>query len=178
MHSDELCLCLDIDKRSLFSSALATKYLFRDKANVVHHHHNMKDGLLAIFNLIKAKTNLPIYALFQHPSPTGGKVSRDAIANATVHCVDALLGSVIEGIHYVHDFNTKGQICWKGNELQNTCLSKCALSQRKNLIISPARVVCTADSTFVDHPILGNVPRCGWAQFKKGDEIAFSITSK
>lgn len=175
MHSNDLCLCLDIDKRSLFSSALATKYLFRGKGNVIHHHHNMKDGLMGILKCIKTKTSLPIHVLFQHPSPTGGTESREAIAYATAECAQAMLDHIIDSIHYVHDFNTCGKTCWKENELQRACLAKCKPSQRSLLCISTPTVVCEPDSTRVDHPLFGAVPRCGWAIMKKGYEIAFSI---
>ena len=176
MHSKELCLCLDTDKRSLFSSALATKYLLRGKGNVLHHHHNMKDGLLPILKSIKAKTSLPIHVLFQHPSPTGGKESRDDIASATLACASAVTDHIIESICYVYDYNTSGKTCWKDNEFQNTCLSKCSPNQRRALCISTAKVVCDIGSTSVNHPVLEFVQRCGWALMKKGCEIPFSIT--
>jgi len=45
MHSSDLHVCIDIDKRALFCAKFAMSYLFRKKGNVIIQHYNIKEGL-------------------------------------------------------------------------------------------------------------------------------------
>lgn len=171
-------MCLDIDKRALFSSAFARNYLHPStaKANVIPYYHNMNEGLLPLLSALRGKTSLPIHVLFQHPSPTGGKLSREAIALASRDCAAALVDGVADSIHFVYDYNSRGKTCWKDLELRSLCSSKLHKMQKDDVQITEATIIAEADSDIVSHPILGSVPRCGWAKMKRGCEKSFSIT--
>ncbi len=45
MHSWDLHVCLDIDKRALFCAKFAMRYPFRKKGNAILQHYNMNEGL-------------------------------------------------------------------------------------------------------------------------------------
>ncbi len=45
MHSSNLHICLNINKRTLFCTKFAMKYLFRKKSHLILQHYNMKEGL-------------------------------------------------------------------------------------------------------------------------------------
>jgi hypothetical protein len=65
---------------------------------------------------------LPIIVLFQHPSPSPEKSSRNAIATASKDCMHALVSCYIEKIHYVFDYNPSKNT-WSGDKLQALSLS-------------------------------------------------------
>jgi hypothetical protein len=52
MHSNNLYVCLDIDKRALYSVKFAMKYLFRKKSNIIVQHYNIKEGLSFLLHKI------------------------------------------------------------------------------------------------------------------------------
>jgi hypothetical protein len=52
MHSCDLHICLDIDKRALFGAKFAISYLFRKKGNMIFQHYNMNKGLSNIVTQI------------------------------------------------------------------------------------------------------------------------------
>ncbi len=52
MHSDNLYVCLNIDKRTLYCAKFAMKYLFRKKSNVIVQHFNIKEGLSFLLHKI------------------------------------------------------------------------------------------------------------------------------
>ncbi len=35
--SEDLCICMDVDKQALFSSLFALRYMYRKKANIINH---------------------------------------------------------------------------------------------------------------------------------------------
>jgi hypothetical protein len=45
IHSSDLHVCIDINKRALFCAKFAMSYLFRKKGNVIIQHYNIKEGL-------------------------------------------------------------------------------------------------------------------------------------
>ncbi len=71
LHSEEMCICLDVDKKSFYSSHFALKILLSKKANnIIFHKHDMSVGLYSLLQVIKKSTALPLVILFQHPFPT------------------------------------------------------------------------------------------------------------
>jgi hypothetical protein len=81
MHSNNLYVCLDIDKRALYCAKFAMKYLFRKKSNVIVQHYNIKEGLLFLLHKIHRhiKSYVGIVVLFQHPSPRNNPVVWDVL---------------------------------------------------------------------------------------------------
>ncbi len=59
MHSSDLHVCIDIDKRALFCAKFAESYLFRKKGNVIIQHNNINKGLSHILKKSK-KGCLPL----------------------------------------------------------------------------------------------------------------------
>jgi hypothetical protein len=67
---DDLCLCLDIDKKSLFEIFFYRKYRLRQPPNVIASFNNMGIGIHHLLTSKGNSTHLPGVVLFQHPSPT------------------------------------------------------------------------------------------------------------
>jgi hypothetical protein len=71
MHSCDLHICLDMDKRALFCAKFAISYLFRKKDNTILLHYTMNKGLSNIVTQIQEKlTAVKLIVLFQHPNPS------------------------------------------------------------------------------------------------------------
>jgi hypothetical protein len=75
MHSCNLYICLDIDKRALFCAKFSMRYLFRKKGNIILQHYNMNKGLSTILTQIQEKlTTVELIVLFQHPNPSEKRI--------------------------------------------------------------------------------------------------------
>ena len=154
--SDDLCVCFDNDKRSLYASAISYKYLHPKKSNVIFHYHNMASGLLNILQAIKLRTNLPIVVLFQHPSPTGGRLSREAIASASMDCMLAMASRFVDCVHYVYDHHdVPSKTFWRDNSLRSLCTSKCNNETTNLLSVGQIHTICKPEQDKFAHPVFG-----------------------
>lgn len=173
MQSNDLCVCFDINKRSLYASKFAEQYMSSRKGNVLYHYHNMQHGLFALLRDIRHRVNMPVDVLFQHPCPTG---DNNSIAFASKDCIQALLQDAVNSIHFVYDTHLSNRkTFWKGNQLQHLSLAKCADLSDLLTVTEPV-IISEANECTVKHPVFGSVQRSGWALMKKGSEMAFSIT--
>jgi hypothetical protein len=102
LHSDDMCICLDVDKRSFFSAYFALKFLCPNKyKRLVFHRHDMSVGLYSLIKQLRNSTALPLVILFQHPSPT---MNHHKLSIVSHDCYRALLSdNVVESVHYVYD---------------------------------------------------------------------------
>eukprot|EP00804_Cyclotella_cryptica_P023294 CCRYP_000465-RA/>CCRYP_000465-RA protein AED:0.00 eAED:0.00 QI:492/1/1/1/0/0/2/21/294 len=171
-----LCICLDTNKKSLFASKFIYKYSPQPKgSNVLLHYFDMSKGLLQLLNTLSSRRHLPIIVLFQHPSPSPEKTSRNAIATASKDCMHALVSGYIEEIHYVFDYNPSKNT-WSGDKLQALTHSLCEKHIIDNTCTSHTQTISENGDETVCHPIFGVVNRRGWALMKKGHEMAFVIS--
>jgi hypothetical protein len=174
MESGELCVCLDKDKKSLFTCAFAAKYLWKKHANVIFSWYDTKDGILDLLSAINFKTLLPVVVLFQHPSPSMDCKNRKNLQSTILECISAKERNVVESIHFVFDTNlgTKGN-CWKERELFSMVETLCN-GNRTHQVTEPS-VVSDKGVVVVRHPLFGDTERRGWAKMKSGVEMSFSI---
>ena len=171
-----LCICLDINKKSLFASKFIYKYSPQPKgSNVLLHYFDMSNGLLQLLNILSSRCHLPIIVLFQHPSPSPEKTSRNAIATASTECMHALVSGYIEEIHYVFDYNPSKNT-WSGDKLQALAQSLCEQHIIENTCTSDTLTISENGDETVCHPIFRVVDRRGWTLMKKGHERAFVIS--
>ncbi len=177
VHSDDLCLCLDKDKQSLFATAFALKYLCRRKNNIVYCHQKMENGLLNILTSLQHICCVPLVVLFQHPSPVSRDKSGNYLAEASRQCIMALGDGIIDSIHYIYDVHeSSSKTSWKGKCL--LVVSTCTEHQCNKIFISKPIVISKQESKTVHHPVFGITKRYGWANAKVGKEMSFFITSK
>ena len=193
-HLGILCVCLDKEWSSLYASRVADEHLWKKeknggKRNLIHHHHNYKDGLYELLEALRNCTKLPIHVLFQHPAPVSrataktkeGKQDLGYIASASNHCIAALQDHHINSIHFVYDEHSRrDKTSWKGDDLKKLSTSKCDDSTLSNLCVSHPKEVSAVGESSVNHPLFGMINRVGWAKFKMGigsKECAFSITN-
>jgi hypothetical protein len=129
MHSpsSDLCLCLDTDRRSLYASSFAYKYLLRNKAKMIFHHFNYGNGLLALIKSISSKVQLPISVLFQHPSPSPS--SGMDLSKAISDCIKALHLELITECIFVYDCHLSKSIGkWNNQRIQSIGVGASSLS--------------------------------------------------
>ena len=171
-----LCICLDTNKKSLFASKFIYKYSPQPKgSNVLLHYFDMSKGLLQLLNSLSSRCHLPIIVLFQHPSPSPEKTSRNAIATAYKDCMHVLVSGYMEEIHYVFDYNPSKNT-WTGDKLQALTHSLCEKHIIDITCTSHTQTISENGDETVRHPIFGVVNRRGWALMKKGHEMAFVIS--
>ncbi len=97
VHSNNLYVCLDIDKRALYCAKFAMKYLFRKKSNVIVQHYNIKEGLLFLLHKIHRHipSSVEIVVLFQHPSPRNNPVVRDVLIQGAMSCYKMCIRKIV-----------------------------------------------------------------------------------
>lgn len=173
----DFCLCLDNDKRALFSAAFCYKFSSRN-GRMIFHHYDMSNGLFDLLYVIKKKTFLPVLVLFQHPSPSLDPTSRKRLAVASKDCVMALEKKHVDAIHFVYDQSPLClKTCWNSHDLQGLVKLECGSEVWKTISISSPTVISMGNIGVI-HPIFGDIPRVGWASMKKGNEVAFCIKRK
>jgi hypothetical protein len=173
----DLCLCMDKDKRSLFAAAFSHKYLQKKKSYLLFQHFDMGNGLQDFLSRLALKATVPIVVLFQHPSPSPDARSVNDISLAVRDCILLLLSGHIKSVHVVFDCH-KSKNCWTEPSLKEVCLSKCQSHLRKLVSFSECSCISQLDEALVNHPVFGVIHRGRWAKMKVGEERCFSITSK
>jgi len=181
MHSSsrDFNICLDVDKRALYSALFSLKYLHEGKSNMIIQYHDMKDGFYDILHTIQTNTQLPILILFQHPSPTTEIRHRQALIKAALHCIMCLfIIDEVQSIHFVYDWNENSNTCWQKNELRLFLLKECYLSSAAllhSITFTDDINISYINTSMINHPVYGITKKRGWAQMKFGQERAFSV---
>ena len=176
MHSDDLYVCLDIDKCALYCAKFAMKYLFRKKSNVIVQHYNIKEGLSFLLHKIHRHipSSVEMVVLFQHPSPRNDPVVRDVLIQGAMNCCKICIKKIMSSIHFVYDWHTNKN-CGERNKLKTLIMHEISWSQLLELHFTKDTSISIGNTSLVDHPIQGIVPHRGWALMKKGDKRSFSV---
>jgi hypothetical protein len=148
--SSDLCLCLDKDRRSLYASSFAHKYIYKNKAKVIFHPFNYGIGLLELLKSISSKVRLPVSVLFQHPSPSPSSVSD--LSQAISDCMKALSSSLISECIFVYDCHTsKSTGNWTNQRIQSLCKSNIPKATQKQIVLSNPHLISALKEEKVDH---------------------------
>jgi hypothetical protein len=177
LHSEEMCICLDVDKRSFYSSHFALKFLLSKKGNnIIYHKHDMSVGLYSLLQVIQQSTKLPLVILFQHPCPTN---NLHKLSIASSDCFKALSESMVESVHYVYDWHSNPvKKCWNYDSLHTVITAQCSPPILESIEFTSQRSISEMTADQVQHPVCGVVPRVGWAALKNGIEMSFSVFRK
>jgi hypothetical protein len=180
MHSSpsDLNVCLDVNKRLLYSAIFSLKYLYRRKSNMIIQHYNMKEGFHHLVSTIRSYTRLPIVILFQHPSPSTQVGLHEVMIKAALECMYLISINVVTSIHFVYDWTTVvGKTCWQKDELRDLLIKECYVSPSllTSLTLTKDRKISIGKTSIIIHPVYGVTKRYGWAQMKSGKERAFSV---
>lgn len=177
MHSEEMCICLDVDKRSFYSSHFALKFLLSKKVNnIIYHKHDMSVCLYSLLQVIKQSTKLQLVILFQHPCPTK---NLHKLSIASSDCFKALSESMVESVHYVYDWHSYPlKKCWNYDSLHTIITAQCYPPILESIEFTSQRTISEMTANQVQHPVFGLVPRVGWAALKNGIEMSFSAIRK
>jgi hypothetical protein len=171
LNSDQLCLCLDTDRRALQAAVINMGGF--GKSNVILAHFDMSKRLLQLLQLIKQKTEMDIVVLLQHPNPSKDDTSRNDIAKAGFDCVCALQTRIISSVHLVFDYHPT-KTCWTRDSLQQAFIPPS--QEVTGVFVSALKVIACENSSRVAHPLFGDTPRLGWSKLKTGSEHCFFIS--
>jgi hypothetical protein len=157
MHSCDLHICLDIDKRALFCAKLAMRYLFRKKSNVILQHYNMNEGLSHILTQIREKLpTVELIVLFQHPNPSEKRIFWDVLITGIMECLEMCFMTIVESFHFVYDWHLNKN-SWNVNELKTIIMDNSNIKLLECLNFSGNRSITIQDSSLVNHPLQGVV---------------------
>jgi hypothetical protein len=172
--SEDLCICMDVDKQGLFPSLIALRYVYRKKANIIHHRRDMSVGIYSLLETIWKISELPVVVLFQHSCPT---TSKDRLSRSASDCFCALSDYFIDSFHFVYGSHINlNKNCWNYQSLKNVLSEDCSLSVLSCIYFTSEDTISEMDSVDVQHPIFGLVPHAGWAGMKKRDEGSIHCT--
>lgn len=166
---EDLCVCLDMVKRSLFAAAFSHKYLQQHKSNLTFQQFDMGNGLQDFFSRLTVKSSVPILVLFQHPSNAIGVAVRD--------CMILMQSGLISSVHFVFDYH-RSKNSWTDQPLKEVCLSKCPVDVRNAVHFTETVCISELKETLVLHPLFGDIDIGGWAKMKVGKERCFSLIPK
>ena len=170
MTSDLPCLCLDNDRRAIFSAIINLKGNVIGKKQFTYHSvFDIRKSNELFIILQSIKQNLPnhiVKILFQHPNPS----LDDTYNKCGVVCMRALRTKMIAEIHFVYD-NRVGANCLKRNDI----IDKFELRSCRDVKIGEEFVISKQDETSVIHPLFGFTSRLAWAKMKKGNEHTFCV---
>jgi hypothetical protein len=123
--SDDLVVCLDSDRRSLFTGKFMARLMTGIKKNVIFSLFDYSHELFDFVRLVQLASNLPVILLFQHPSPSADEKSRKALQKAVYDSAKSLQLGYSSSIYFVFDCNsTVGKNTWSYLTLTNFCYSK------------------------------------------------------
>ncbi len=180
--SDDLVVCLDSDRRSLFTGKFMARLMTGIKKNVIFSLFDYSHELFDFVRLVQLASNLPVILLFQHPSPSADEKSRKALQKAVYDSAKSLQLGYSSSIYFVFDCNsTVGKNTWSYLTLTNfvTRSIRSLLSESVSFVISDEETLASPSDNEVDHLIFGKIDKLGWALKKSGgSEVGFSLKKK
>jgi hypothetical protein len=176
MHSCNLHICLDIDKRALFCAKFAMRYLCRKKDNIILQHYNMNEGLSHILTQIQEKLpTVELIVLFQHPNPSEKRIVCNVLITGIMECPEMCFMTIVGSVHFVYNWHPNKN-CWNVNELKTIIMDNSNIKLLGCLNFSNDRSITIQYSSLVNHPLQGVVECQGWAQMKRDDEQNVYVT--
>lgn len=180
--SDDLVVCLDTDRRSLFTGKFMARFITGSKKNVIFSKFDYSHGLFDFVRLVQLAANLPVILLFQHPSPSADEKSRQALQTAVYESAKSLQLGYSSSIYFIFDCNsTVGKNTWSYLTLTKFVIQsiRSLQSEYESFVISDEETLSSPSDTEVDHLIFGKIDKVGWAQKKSGGyEVGFSLKMK
>ena len=173
LQSDELCLCLDSSKRSLFAAAMTNKFLVKS-TSTLFYHFIVSDNLHMLVEEIKKSIAIPIHILFQHPSPT----DRDMLSLAGRSCRKLMMSGAVKRVVIVYD-DHQGRNCYNYVKICGILLGEMTgerqLTELLGVKATNATILCDTPCNEYEHPLLGQVTRKGWSLLRKSRELCFEM---
>ena len=165
----QTCLCLDKDRRSVYTASLLAKVIgVKSIFSAVFDIE--KDDLLGLFAAVKAKCpSSSITVLFQHPNPSKKKT----LQAAGFACTTAIYNNFIDKAVLVFDHKSSGN-CWDDDLLLDSFFW--GRRNKAQYLVTKLGIVSKKGTDEVVHPVLGVTPRYGWALMKNSDERGLVIT--
>ena len=166
----QTCLCLDKDRRSVYTASLLAKVV-GVKSTFSAVFDIEKDDLLGLFGAVKAKCpSSYITVLFQHPNPRKVKT----LQASGLACTSAMHHNLIDKVVLVFDHKPSGN-CWNDDSLTESFFW-CNQSRKPQFLVERLGIISKKGTDEVVHPVLGVTPRYGWALMKNSDERGLVIS--
>ena len=175
--SSKLCICLDVDRRAIFSGMIQ---MHKSKdINCKTTIYGVFDYSTSLLNLCKdinrlcGKTKC-VRVLFQHPTPSCNESIRSKLAMAISQVRTALISSYVNDIVFVYDTDSQRNT-WSEEYLLELIFNGIE-RENKTKIMYETQPIVNYDEDLVSHPIFDVIKKYGWAKMRNCDQASLVIT--
>jgi len=175
--SNKLCICLDVDGRSIFSGMIQMHKSKDINCNTTIY--GVFDYSTSLLNLCKDINTLlgktkRLRVLFQHPTPSCNESIRSKLAMAISQVRTALISSYVNDIVFVYDTDSQRNT-WSEEFLLELIFNGIE-GENKNKIMNDTQPIESYDEDLVSHPIFDVIKKYGWAKMRNCDQASLVIT--
>ena len=174
--SEKLCLCLDVDRRSIFSGMIQ---LHRSEninsSRIVFGIFDYSKGLSNLCSSVKSLVNKEqvIKVLFQHPTPSSNEGIRKKFCSALRQVRNAMIKSFVTEAVFVYDFD-ENRNTWTDQYILDLFFDGIESSNKERFTYSRFAITSNEDDT-VTHPIFGNIKKLGWGKMRNCTQSSIII---
>ena len=172
LSSSILTLCVDINKRSLFTGLSQIDGEISTSSTIfalMDYSTDITKLLEGIKNALPGKV---IHVLLQHPNPSIDEDNRSKLALLFESLRLSLLNGISYNVTFVYDFSTNRNT-WTKATLQSLFMHN---SNESHFNVTVENLVSCKGDNNVNHPLFGITKRYGWAAMRNCDEYSFSIS--
>ena len=177
--SNKLCICLDVDKRAIFSGMIQLhKNKNIDCNKIVYGIFDYSTTLLDLCKDLKeiVGNNKQIRVLFQHPTPSCNEGIRQKLTKAITQVRTALIESYVKDVVFVYDSDINRNT-WSEEYLLDLFFNGVGKEEKPKLLYDSEPIEVYHDGT-VSHPIFGRINKYGWAKMRNCNQASLTISYK
>ena len=175
--SDKLCVCLDVDKRSVFTGMIQLHKSVNVHSNkVVFGIFDYSNRLFEFCSALKGILNKDqvVRVLFQHPTPSYNEAIRNKLCSALTQVRSAMMNKLVCELVIVYDLDEKRNT-WRHEKILEIFFNAIDNYEKARFTNSKYAIISNDDDT-VTHPIFGNVKRFGWGKMRNSEQSSLIIT--
>ena len=172
LASSIVTLCLDINKRSIFTGLGQVKNQL-SRNTMVYALLDYSIHLEELITMLKERNPGKIIRfLLQHLNPSMDKSNRSSLT-LLFNCIKTLLkNGFINDVTFVYDSSAASNT-WSKADIHSLFISK---GDESNFNFTDEILVSSKCNNNVVHPLFGRTKRYGWASMRNYDEYSFSIS--
>ena len=172
LSSSKLTLCLDKNKRSIFTGLSQVKN-GQSKNTTIFAHFDYSKQIAELLQSIKeAYPAKLIRLLLQHPNPSIEEANRSALSLLFKSVIISLKQGVLHDVTFVYDSSTS-RFNWSKSDILSLFMSN---TNSSNYNVTNEVLVSSKGNNNVSHPLFGKTKRFGWAAMRNCNEYTFSIS--
>jgi len=178
MSSEVLCLCIDSDRRSVFTGLSQVKEQATSNLTVfavMDFSKNMKQLLTEVKT---AFPDLILRVLVQHPSPSPDALNQSNLKQLFSCLQKTMESGIVFDTTFIYDYDvSRDRNTWSRQSILAIFNSTLDFLNSNNYSVAEEKLISSQGEN-VKHPLFGRTSRYGWTSMRKSDEYSFSIRFK